>query len=408
MSDLTLLIGDNEVPLKAHKLFLMTASPIFHEVLSKTSDDEVVNIKLSFKYETMQEICRFAYNDSINLTSDNMLDILDAATKLEMRYLVEKIVGYICKEMNVKTVFKILAVNEKYRNLRINMKCIEFIEKNFAKCIQDPEFKTISHENLRMLLTNCKIPANLAKNSVELWSHENHFEDLSELLSFVKLKDENSDDESVASVSSAKSKHDFNENNRGRSQTNRRMPRKSNKDERLSIAKNGKNDNGSIDDFILQTAQEFRNDNNNHRFIKNLVINGEITRKNFKYANLDLQVLDHCICITELTFIYDLLITDTAFSLSINVLDSNGTRRRIFNCNEAINEPMTSFKLNQPVKIFAHQKVWIRIEFEKQEFRKSFNDYSASTLSDPFVALRRDTSMNSYAQIVKNVQYALA
>ena len=122
----------------------------------------------------MIEVCRYAYTGDVKCTHENMFDILFAATKFEMKNLVEKTIDFICKQLSENTVFKTLELNNKFHNLKINMKCFEYIQKNSQKCLDHPELLKISEELLKILIETCKLPEESAKNAIKKWTKANN------------------------------------------------------------------------------------------------------------------------------------------------------------------------------------------------------------------------------------------
>ena len=76
----------------------------------------------------MLEVLRFVYTDNAYFTDDNCLGVLEAAMNFDLKALVEKAVDYACKRVDEKTVFKIFEDNQELGNLKINMKCLDYIQ----------------------------------------------------------------------------------------------------------------------------------------------------------------------------------------------------------------------------------------------------------------------------------------
>ncbi|KAL7038192.1 hypothetical protein ACKWTF_009496 [Chironomus riparius] len=201
MSDVTFILENGNALFTAHRMFLMTASPLFQKILPENNQKQL-NIKIDqISKSIMKEICRYAYTEDVKFTDENKFDVLFAATKFEMKNLIEKTIEFICKQLSEKTVFKTLELNKKFHNLKINLKCFEFIEKNHQKCFGNPEFLKISEDLLRIMMETCKIPGESAANGLKMWTKANNSDDLEELMGLINLKESSdaSDTESVAS-----------------------------------------------------------------------------------------------------------------------------------------------------------------------------------------------------------------
>jgi hypothetical protein len=79
-----------------HKLFFVSSSSFFHEKLWNTKGPVRIKMKQISK-KTFKEIARFVYTDQIHLTEENMHEILEAARKLKMNYLIDLTMKFIEK-----------------------------------------------------------------------------------------------------------------------------------------------------------------------------------------------------------------------------------------------------------------------------------------------------------------------
>lgn len=177
LSDVIFRLADGE-ELRAHKMFLITSGPIFHKLFSDHQED-VISLNLEWiSKPTMLEVCRFIYSDILNIKDTNMMEIWSVALKLEMKYLLEKTIDFICKSLNEKSVFQVLQTNLKHNDFRLNMKCFEFIQKNHKKCLQSEEFLHLPSDLLKIMLQTCKLPNKIAKEAAEKWENNNSHEDI--------------------------------------------------------------------------------------------------------------------------------------------------------------------------------------------------------------------------------------
>ncbi|KAL7038193.1 hypothetical protein ACKWTF_009497 [Chironomus riparius] len=135
---------------------------------------------------------------------------------------------------------------------------------------------------------------------------------------------------------------------------------------------------------------------------------GNMSRKNFKYANLDISAKVDNVFLHALVFVYDLRTTDKEFKISVYQVDNN--IRKTLYADQFIMDtstgPLIGYKFGSEVEIKAFQKIWIKIEFSKQEYRLTFDQYGEMQQhigSD--IMLRRDSECNSYSQIISAIYY---
>ncbi|XP_070499903.1 uncharacterized protein [Chironomus tepperi] len=391
MSDVTFVLENGNELFKAHQMFLMTASPIIQKLLTENNNKQL-NIKIDqITKSIMLEICRYAYTDDVKFTDENKFDILFAAMKFEMKNLIEKTIDAICKQLSDKTVFKTLELNKKFNNLKINLKSFEYIEKNHQTCFKNSEFLKISEDLLRILMETCKIPGESAANYVKMWTKANNSDDLNELLALINLKEpsdnEGSDAESVASSKVSESSRNI----RGRRQ--RRYGRNPKKSRQTSSY--------TVSHFHVPGT------NMQHSGMKCFKLIGNIMRKNYKYANLDFSAKVNNVFLYALEFVYDLSTTDKEFEISVYQVENN-QRKNLYTEKFTINTGSTlvGYKFGREIEILAFQKIWIKIEFPKQEYRLTFDKFGE--LQQPLgsdLMLRKDSECNSYSQIIAAIHY---
>lgn len=365
------LLGPNEERLFAHKLFLMTASPIFHQILSQEADnDGMLTVKINqISKNAMIEVCRYAYTDAVNFTQNNVLEILHVASKLEMRHLMEKAIEYAGKQINENSVFLILAGNERYRHWQINKKCFDFIQKNYQKCLRTKSWMKVTPDLMRLICSNCKIPQSVAKDPLSAWAKNlgDSFDELEEMMSMLSL---NKEETVVAAPSKAEGK------------SAHKVPER--------IRKKMENKPPSGHELVLR-------------------INGPRNVQNFCRAGLSLENGRDNITIKKLDFIYDLVTSDTEFILQVFVIDSQQQKIvPIYKEPVKITSSCKFLTLRGKCELRAGQKFRIQIEFPFSTMRPSFVRNNASPMSsdlkifdDPIAKMSNLTS-----QIFSIISYA--
>lgn len=368
LSDVIFTLANGE-ELRAHKMFLITSGPIFHKLFSDHKED-VIGINLDWVTKpTLLNICRFIYSDILNINGTNMMEIWSVALKLEMKYLVEKTIDFICKTLNDKSVFQVLQTNLKHNDFRLNMKCFEYIKKNHKKCLETEEFLLLPLELLKIMLQTCKLPDKLAKEAVLKWENNNSHEDIEELLMSLSLNEESeateeksndsdSDESSVSHPSppdeannSAKKKKNRGRNDRSRGRNDKKAEagagsrsqnsrgrshgagqnagnqRPGNNNMQHQMPRNfgpGFNNGQSFDHgpnplipqpFLNQQFpnRSYHKPKEQPKPMKHFILDGPMVRKPFKFANLEIGVINKNIIIQEILFNHDLSSTDVGF-----------------------------------------------------------------------------------------------
>lgn len=392
MSDVTFILGKEGIPLRAHKIFLMTSSSVIYKLITK-STEQCPNIKIQqISKPIMLEICRYAYTDEVKLTTENMLEIFYAASTFEIKILTEKTVDYICKQMSDKTVYKILESNQTHNNLRINMKCFEYIEKNYQLCLENPDFLKISSKMLRTILSTCKISQKSAMVAIKKRAGVNALDDLDELMGIVAIKNFNEGSETVEVLKFGTTKPTI-------------------YSKRYLQPKPPAIKSSTSTSFFQDTSTNhsiFAPLNSEKAGKKIFRIYGITTERVYKYANLDVIIGTKNIFLHSLEFIYDLKTTDKEFEISVIELDDN---RRLFNDKVVINSEsnaMTSFDFKQKIELKAGKTILFKIEYTKAESRKTFDRFSASIFQDKDIILRKGYPYDSYAENICGILYTFS
>lgn len=138
---------------------------------------------------------------------------------------------------------------------------------------------------------------------------------------------------------------------------------------------------------------------------------GNIAERVYKYANLDVIVGTQNIYLHSLQFIYDLKTTDKEFEISVIEVDDN-RRTTLYNDKVIFSSrcmgPFISFSFMRKIELQAGKKIWFRIEYPRQESRKTYEHFESAYSADRDIILRKDYTYNSYAEIIGAIYYTLA
>lgn len=159
----------NAETIYAHKALLITSSFLFHQHF-QIRNETIMEIN-GIERGTFMDILTYCYTDKIKVTMDNVLPILLAAHKLEVRQIVNNCHGQIQAAMNPENVFNILAKATEMKYEAIEKKCFEYLLKNEQKCFSSNSFYNLSVENLNKILNFCKFPSDKSSEIVK-----NHFD----------------------------------------------------------------------------------------------------------------------------------------------------------------------------------------------------------------------------------------
>lgn len=167
LSDVKFHLG--ETVFYGHKMILITASFLFYEHFHLKGETEM-KIE-SINVETFEKVIRYCYTDQIKITEENILEILLAATTLQVRQIVNACHGLITNLMNHETIFIIFNKALEQDSTVIEKKCLDFINKNEDQCFKSKGFFEISLPSLMKILEFCKYPREKVSEIVEKWTN---------------------------------------------------------------------------------------------------------------------------------------------------------------------------------------------------------------------------------------------
>ncbi|XP_070499897.1 putative uncharacterized protein DDB_G0294196 isoform X2 [Chironomus tepperi] len=168
LSDVRFIL--NSIVFYGHKLFLVTASPLFYQHFQ-------INGAKEMKVEGIEEgiflaMLSFCYTGILHkLTDDNILSTLLAADKLKISQAYTTCCGFITTKINPDGVFVVFDKAIDLKNEQFQKKCLDYIKKNEAKCFSSKGFFKIGLASLVTMLEKCDYPTEKLNEIVEKWNH---------------------------------------------------------------------------------------------------------------------------------------------------------------------------------------------------------------------------------------------
>lgn len=137
----------------AHTFLLSKKSPVFftmfHGSLKEGSTVKIVDsLRLSFL-----ELLKFIYTEMVDLTLENVLEVMYLANKYLIKKLPEKCAEFIENNISIENTLSILKGSIYFKCELIEEKCVDFIKKNTDKVMGDRNFLQTDEETVRYLLT---------------------------------------------------------------------------------------------------------------------------------------------------------------------------------------------------------------------------------------------------------------
>ncbi|PRP88317.1 regulator of chromosome condensation (RCC1)-like protein [Planoprotostelium fungivorum] len=145
--DVIFRIGDT--PLYAHRAILAARCPKFAQMFSAlkkdTSKPQEIPIK-DIHYDVFLAMVEFLYSDGVEISLENCLDLMGAATLFSLdllRSLCERILEQSVSASNVCWIF---AGSDRFKATRLRDICLSFIVKNFDQVTKSRSFEELSRD----------------------------------------------------------------------------------------------------------------------------------------------------------------------------------------------------------------------------------------------------------------------
>ncbi|XP_014229998.1 speckle-type POZ protein B-like [Trichogramma pretiosum] len=145
------LISSDESAIRAHKIVLAMASPVFkamftHDMLeSKNNSVEIMDTP----YDILVEMLRFIYTGKIaNTKVDVILNLLTVADKYQIDNLKIKCGKILQAELTTENAIEILEAAHKYDEKYLKHEALEFVKTHIRSFVETEELKKISEPEL--------------------------------------------------------------------------------------------------------------------------------------------------------------------------------------------------------------------------------------------------------------------
>lgn len=353
----------------------MSSSPVFHD-LFRDKLSEFINLKLkNVKKSAILEILRFAYSDTVNLTNENMFDVLSCAQKFEIKFLIDKTCDFICSNIDEKNIVRILMETENSENLKMKLKCYDYIEKNFKKFYMSDEFPDIERHLLKSVFSTCTLQPNQAKAAGLRWAENQCRKNSKETTSANQMEMLDDMFSDLTFDADDFKKFGVERDAREPSTSKRRQKRHRSKS----------------------------------RSKKVFLIEGELVKKNFFFAGLDILTKQK-VFLEEIHFVDDLSEIEQDVEIRVvNVVDDRQIdlfRKKIDISSNLIDGEFKKFVFPEKIALFQDRKIWIKIGFHNPLDRLTLHNHKESDLNDKNYLSLTSYSGKSYAQIIEKLVYS--
>ena len=129
LTDLTLLVGPDQVPIKVHKLILAAHFEYFRSMFSPGLKESALNeVRLPFiGPEDFRLILKYAYTDELNLSKDNVFKVAVMANYFGSDNLQDRCCNFVKKFINLKNCLKLFEMVSQLNINQLRRNCLLFL-----------------------------------------------------------------------------------------------------------------------------------------------------------------------------------------------------------------------------------------------------------------------------------------
>ena len=140
--------------ISAHRVIVAAGhgSPVFHAMLYGNMKENEIDL-LSIDSETLSTLLTFMYTGTVNIDSQCVEEVLEAAHYFDIASLVEQLIGFVTDSLNSTNIVDIIlfAKNSKFPQLFKN--CLSYIYDHADSVAHDISFTNLSSD---IVLSFCK------------------------------------------------------------------------------------------------------------------------------------------------------------------------------------------------------------------------------------------------------------
>lgn len=141
--DVTLLVGEFEEEVHAHKLVLVSRSPVFYASFEGPLAEKGQLVIKDIDKETFELFLNYIYTDSITLTNENVTSILYCARKYCVDKLTLRCEIFMENRIDAENVFGIMEEAHTYGLAALTEKCLKYLVQNIEEALASESFSLI-------------------------------------------------------------------------------------------------------------------------------------------------------------------------------------------------------------------------------------------------------------------------
>ncbi|KAL5018174.1 hypothetical protein ScPMuIL_003896 [Solemya velum] len=145
--DVTFLLGETKEKVRAHKVFMISRSPVFSAMFCGPLAEMQDPIPIpDIEPDVFRILLRYMYTDQAGLEANNVAGVLYAAKKYSVTGLSETCRQYLSDNIDINNACAILHAANTYDEEILFQKCFSYILENGEKCLQSTSFCVMNRQ----------------------------------------------------------------------------------------------------------------------------------------------------------------------------------------------------------------------------------------------------------------------
>ncbi|OWF49319.1 BTB/POZ domain-containing protein 6 [Mizuhopecten yessoensis] len=139
-SDVAFLVGEDQKKIPAHKLILISRSPVFYAMLEGPMAEKGEITIPDITEDVFQLFLRYLYTDTIDLTEMNVVPVLNAARKYCVDILVSNCEVFLTKSLSAENACLFLEHAHVFLMDKLKTECLQVINESSTDVLQSTTF----------------------------------------------------------------------------------------------------------------------------------------------------------------------------------------------------------------------------------------------------------------------------
>lgn len=152
MCDVTLRVGDDRTPIKAHKYMLSSRSAVFHTMFEGSLPEKGDITIPDVDEDTFRDILKYFYSDVITITNNNVKEMLYVADKYMLAAVKRECETVLKQTAKSEHATKALQTAYQYHLSELQTESLDYIEMNTKSCLLSEHALSLSKACLELIL----------------------------------------------------------------------------------------------------------------------------------------------------------------------------------------------------------------------------------------------------------------